>query len=325
MSRALLCALLFFPLAAPAQKLPQSPHATVIRPSALYLQPDTASDKLTTVAPGRELSVLERSGPWLRVQTNTDDEKVRAEDQPVFTNEPEAHPYTGWIEDKTAVTRDTPSGEAILFGEAISFEQAAAAPHPPADAAQTARRLYRLDAELFPQGPRAAEAAWRSADIRWQLQKEDASSLPSAHEKEAYLRQLPDESEMKKIEKTYAQTKWATYAAYALIDNKLCGDWQGTEQCPEKEATYYIKFVQQYPDSPKSPQALYEAAWRLACAGDLWTADSNDKKADDDRKHAGDLANQVLLHYPTTDYAARAAALLYKVQHGIPVYGSDRQ
>ena len=152
MSRASLCALLLLPLAAPAQKLPQSPHATVIRPAPLYLQPDTASDKLTTVAPGRELSVLERSGPWLRVQTNTDDEKVRAEDQPVFTNEPEAHSYTGWIEDKTAVTTDTPNGEAILFGEAISFEQAAAAPRPPADAAQTARRLYRLDAELFPAG-----------------------------------------------------------------------------------------------------------------------------------------------------------------------------
>ena len=130
---------------------------------------------------------------------------------------------------------------------------------------------------------------------------------------------------MKKIEKTYAQTKWATYAAYALIDNKLCGDWQGTEQCPEKEATYYTKFVQQYPDSPKSPQALYEAAWRLACAGDMWTSDNEDKHAGEDRKRAEDTANQVLLHYPTTDYAARAAALLYKVQHGVPVYGSDRQ
>ncbi len=308
-----------------AQKGQTAPHATVIRPTALYLQADTGADKLATVTPGRELTILGRGQGWLQVQANTDEETVREQDRPVFSNTQEEHPVSGWIQDTAAVTADTPNGEAVLFGEAISFEQAASAPHPPADAALSARRLYRLDAELFPTGSRAAEAAWRSADIRWQLQKEDAATLPSAHEKEAYLRQQPDESEMKKIEKQYAQTKWATYAAYELIDNKLCGDWQGTEQCPEKEATYYTKFVEQYPESPKSPQAFYEAAWRYACAGDLWAADNNDKHAADDRKRSIDLAGQLVLHYPTTDYATRGASLAFRVQHGIAVYGSDRQ
>ncbi len=320
------CALACFSAGGQKQADPRtSPKATVIRSTTLYIQGDTGSDKIGTVMPGREMSILERSGRWLRVYANTDEETVRQQDQPAFGNTQAAQPISGWIEDGNAIAADTPQGEAILFGEAISWEQAASGPHPPAEAAQSARRLYRMDAELFPGGPRAAEAAWRSADIRWQLQKEDAATLPSAHEKESYLRQQPDEGEMKRIEKQFAGSKWAGYAAYTLIDNKLCGDWQGSEQCPEKEATYYLRFADGYQDSPRAPQALYEAAWRLACAGDMWAADNNDHRAADDRRHAEEIAGQLQAKYGTADYAARGAGLSYKVQHGIPVYGNDRQ
>ncbi len=315
--------MLLFPILAFAQK--GAPRATVIRPTTLYIQGDTASDKIGTVMPGREMSVLEHSGHWLRVYANTDEETVRQGDQPAFGGTQAAQPISGWMEDANAIAGDTPQGEAILFGEAISWEQSASGPHPPADAALSARRLYRMDAELFPAGPRAAEAAWRSADIRWQLQKEDAATLPSAHEKENYLRQLPDEGEMKGIQKQFPGSKWAGYAAYSLIDNKLCGDWQGSEGCPEKEAAFYLKFTDQYPDSPRAPQALYEAAWRLACAGDMWASDGNDHRAAEDRKRAAEIAGQLLGRYGSTDYAARGAGLDYKVQHGIPVYGSDRE
>ncbi len=301
-----------------------SPQGTVIRTTTLYIQGNTDSDKLGTVTPGREMAILERSGHWVRVYANTDDEAVR-QDAPVFTDAAPAHPISGWIEDNNLVTSDTPNGDAILFGEAISAEQAASDPHPAASAAADARRLYRMDAELFPQSPRAGEAMWRAADIRWQLQKQDASTLPSAHEKENYLRQLPDETEMKRIEKLEPGSKWASYAAYELIDNKLCGDWQGAEKCPEKEASYYTEFADRYPDSPRAAQALYEAAWRLACAGDMWTSDNEPKRADDDRHHSADVAQHLLARYGSTDYAARGAGLLFKVQHGIPVYGNDRQ
>ena len=301
------------------------PNATVIRASTIYVDGSTKSDKIGAVTPGREMAILEHSGHWLRVYANTDVETVRTEDQPVFTDHAPAQPISGWIEDKAVVASDTPQGEAILFGEAISAEQSASGPHPPAGAAADARRLYRMAAELFPQGPRAAEALWRSADIRWQIQKDDASTLPSAHEKENYLRQLPDESEMKRIEKQFPSSKWAGYAAYELIDNKLCGDWQGSEQCPEKEAGYYAQFADKDPDSPRTPQALYEAAWRLACAGDMWTSDNDEKRATADRNHSVDLAQHLVDKYGTSDYAARGAGLVYKVQHAIPVYGSDRE
>ena len=334
MLRALPCAvLLLTTLTAHAQRHPdprsdpdprRQPQATVIRPTPLYLEADTGSDKLSTIAPGREMAILERSGHWLRVYANTDEEAIR-QDQPVFTDQAPNHPISGWMQDGTVVAGDTANGEAILFGEAISAEQAASEPHAAAGAALDARRLYRMSAELFPQGPRAGEALWRSADIRWQLQKQDAATLPSAHEKENYLRQLPDESEMKLIEKQFPGSKWASYAAYELIDNKLCGDWQGAEKCPEKEAGYYGEFADRYPDSPRAPQALYEAAWRLACAGDMWISDNDEKRSTDDRNRSVAAAAHLLEKYPATDYAARAAGLAYKVQHAIPIYGSDRQ
>ena len=36
------------------------------------------------------------------------------------------------------------------------------------------------------------------------------------------------------------------------------------------------------------------------------------------------LAEELESKYPKSDYAARAAAIAYRVQQGIPVYGNDR-
>jgi hypothetical protein len=318
------------PIALVAQKpLPPPPkdaaRATVVRPTPLYVQGDASSEKLATVTPGREMVIIERSSHWLRVYANTDIETVREQDVPAFSSDQATPPISGWVEEKGVINSDTPQGDAILFGEAVSTEQAASEPHAPAGAAEDARRLYRMTASLFPQSARAPEAAWRSADIRWQLQKADASTLPSAHEKENYLRQLPDESEMKKIQKLYPGSKWADYAAYQMIDNKLCGDWQGSEKCPEKEASYYAKYADERPESPRAAEALYKAAWRLACAGDMWIADGDEKKAAEDRGYMQELTRRLTAKYPQTDWAARGAGLVYKVQQQIAIYGSDRE
>ena len=85
------------------------------------------------------------------------------------------------------------------MGEAANEEALASDPRGPAHAAQTARLLYRRVVEMFPDSPLAAEAAWRAADILWQIQKADASTRPSAHERDAYMREQMDEDEMKKV------------------------------------------------------------------------------------------------------------------------------
>jgi outer membrane protein assembly factor BamD (BamD/ComL family) len=316
-------------ISAPATKAqknaPRGMKGTVVHPANLYVQADESANRVSTVMPGRELVIAEHSGKWLRVFANTDVETVNEADAPIFGNETNAQPISGWMIDKGVVTADTPNGGQILFGEAVSMENLASESHPPPDAAQSARRLYRMVVDLFPQSPRAAEAMWRAADIRWQLQKADAFSRPSAHEKESYLREQMDENEMKKIQKLYPHTRWADLAAYDMIDNKICGDWQGSEKCPEKEAELYTKYADEHPDSPKAAQALYQAAWREASAGDMYQSDNDDKKAGDARGRAKELAGRLQTKYPDSDYAARAAGLIYKMEQQIPIYGNDRE
>jgi outer membrane protein assembly factor BamD (BamD/ComL family) len=319
-------------LAAAAQKrMPQlqmpknGTQATIIRLANLYAQSDESTDRTGQITPGRELVIVERSGHWLRVFANVDAPESRQADQPVMQDSQQVTPISGWMLDKGIVDTTTPHGDQILFGEAVSAENAASNPNPPPGAALEARLLYRRVVEMFPQSPLTPEAMWRAADIRWQLQKADAATLPSAHEKENYLREQMDEDEMRKIEKYFPHTRWADFAAYDMIENKLCGDWKGSEKCPEKETDFYLKYVDEHPDSPRAPEALYNAAYRMAAAGDMWQADGNEGRAKEDRSHAQDIAGHLESKYPQSVYAARAATLVYKIEQSIPIYGNDRE
>jgi hypothetical protein len=133
-----------------------------------------------------------------------------------------------------------------------------------------------------------------------------------------------NEDEMRKIEKKYPKSKWADLAAWDMIQNKICGDWQGSVKCPLKEADMYEKYTTEHPDSPRAAQSLYEAAWRMAAAGDMYAGEGDQPKAASARSKASDLGTQVATRYPQSDYAARATTLIYKVQQSIPIYGSDR-
>jgi Outer membrane lipoprotein len=333
-NRISLCAVLLICAASGAFCQKKMPHeeppkngtkATLVRVANLYIQPDESADRVGIISPGREMVIAERSGHWLRVFANIDAPETRKADEPVMEQDQQVIPISGWMLDKGIIDTNSPHGDSILFGEGVSAEDAASEAHPPPGAALEARLLYRRIVEMFPQSPLVPESMWRAADIRWQLQKADAAQLPSAHEKENYLREQMDEDEMKKIEKYFPHTKWADFAAYERIDNKLCGDWQGSEKCPEKEADMYLKYVNEHPDSPRAAEALYKAAWRMAAAGDMWSADNDGHRAQEARTHATDIGNQLQSKYPQSEYAARAASLIYKVQQGIAIYGSDRE
>ncbi len=324
----LLLAGFLVPPARTEKKPPPKPAgtlATAIRETLLFVSADTSSEKLATITPGREMVVVERSGDWLRVFANTDNEESHAEDAPIFGQESAPPPISGWAPLKGIIAADTPNGDVVLFGIAANNEELATEAHAPKRAAQDARLLYRRVAEMFPQSKYAGEAAWRSADIRWQLEKQDVFTRPSAHEKENYLRQQIDDTEMKKIQKLFPASRWADLAAYNMLDNKICGDWQGSEKCPEKESELYLKYVDEHPDSPKAAEALYKAAWRQAAAADMYSADNEDKKADGARAHAKEIAGRLQSKYPQTDYASRGAGLVYKLEQGIPIYGIDRE
>jgi hypothetical protein len=305
--------------------IPAGTLATAIRETLLFVSADDTSQRLANITPGREMVIVEKNGDWLRVFANTDVEESHAQDAPIFGAESAPPPISGWTKAKGVIAADTPNGDMVLFGVAANMEEVASEPHPPKRAAQDARLLYRRLAEMFPQSKYAGPAAWRAADIGWQIHKEDVFSLPSAHEKENYVREQIDDTEMKKIEKKYPGTKWADLAAYDMLDNKICGDWQGSEKCPEKESELYLKYADDHPDSPKAAEAIYKAAWRQASAADMYSADNEDKKSDEARGHAKDLAARLQAKYPQSDYAPRAAGLVYKLEQGIPVYGVDRE
>src|SRR5271156_6233254 len=108
-----------------AQKPPapsNGPKATVIRDTNLYVAPDTSSARLAEIAPGREMVIAERNGPWVRVFANTDEEISKSQDAPVFGHDAAAVPVSGWMQAPGVVSVETPKGDLILFGAAASPE-----------------------------------------------------------------------------------------------------------------------------------------------------------------------------------------------------------
>ena len=299
------------------------PRATALRVTILYVAPDPSSQKLDRIQIGREMVVAEKSGPWLRVYANTDMELLREKDTPVFGSDQTPPPVSGWIESKGVVIESTPNGDQVLMGEAANQESLASDPRGPANAAKSARLLYRRLVEMFPNSPLVPEAAWRAADDLWQIQKADASTRSSAKERDPYMRDQMDEDELRKVIKLYPHTRQADLAAFELIDNKLCGDWQGNVKCPEKESEIYEKYAAEFPDGPRTAQALYQAVYRLAVLVDMYNADGSDKKADDARNHAKDLAARLKDKFPQSDFAWRAGTLIFKLDQRVPVYGID--
>ena len=308
------------------QKPLAGPRAAALQVTWLYISPDRGAQKVDRVQPGREMVIAEKSGSWIRVYANTDIQEVSQKDEPIIGSPQDTPPpISGWMEAKGVVIETTANGDQILMGEAANQEALASDPRGPAHAAQTARLLYRRVAEMFPDSPLAPEAAWRAADILWQLQKADVQSRPSAREREAYMREQLDDEEMKKVIKLYPGSRQAALAAYALLDNKVCGDWQGQPKCPEKETEYYEKYAAEYPDGPRTAQALYQAVYRQAVLVDMFNADNSDKKADAARAHAHELAARMKDKFPQSDFTARGQALIFKLDQGIPVYGIERQ
>jgi len=330
LSLALLCA------TAPAfaqKKQPQlekplaGPRATALQVTWLYVAADKNSQKVDRVQIGREMVMAEKSGPWIRVYANTDIEEVKeSKDTPLIGDANDTPPpISGWMQSKGVVIENTPNGDQILMGAAANQESLASDPRGPVNAAQSARLLYRRLTEMFPNSPLVPEAAWRSADIQWQIEKADASTLRSSHEKDPYMREQMDEDGLKKVIKYYPHTRQADLAAFDLIDNRLCGDWQGAVQCPEKESEIYEKYADEHPDGPRTARALYEAVYRQAVLKDMFSANGDDKKSQNALNHAHELANRLKDHFSGTDYAWRAGALVYKLDEGIPVYGIDQE
>ena len=299
-------------------------RGTLVREAVIYLSPDTTSNKLAQVERGRELILLDKSRNWLHVEALLG---LAQTPDPAFVldDEDQGKTISGWVLDAGVVWPSTPNGDRILFGAAVDSEDEASRRHGRRGAAQDALRLYHRVYDLFPSAPLAAEALYRAADIRWQIDKSDVQSRPSAREKESYLREGIDDRSMKQVMKKFPDTKWAQLAAFHLLDNKLCGDWQGSSKCPDKEADIYEKYVKEHPESPAAPEALYYAASRRAALIEIYRTEEQPKKSDQSKDLAISLAQQLVSKYPQSDWSSRAQTLLFLVQQGVPTYGNAIQ
>jgi outer membrane protein assembly factor BamD (BamD/ComL family) len=307
-------ALLFAPFA-----LADALRGTLVHEETIRVAPNADAAKLVEVGRGHELIIIETSRDWVHVQAIL--RPVRNEEG-LTDEEAEAKTITGWLPAKGLISTTTQDGDRIIFGEAADSEDQASRRRGRRDAAQDAMRLYYRVYDLMPTSPLAAEALYRAADIRWQIERSDVITRPSARERESYLRGQMQEEWMKLVIKKYPGTKWADLAAFRLIDNKLCGDWEGLSKCPDKEADLYENYAKDHPQSPAAPEALYNAAWRRSAMIEIYKTEPNQKKAAESRDRALALAQKVVSQYGQSNWAFRAQRLVFYIQQSIPTYGS---
>ncbi|MGZ4835735.1 MAG: hypothetical protein ACXVZZ_08865 [Terriglobales bacterium] len=287
-------------------------RGVMVRVAQIYLSPDASSARLATIDRGREVAVLEKSREWAHVLASISEPTEISEGRDV----------TGWILDKGIVRASTPNGDKVLFGEAVASEHEASRRGGRKGADKEALRLYYRTAEYFPQSPVAGEALYRAADIRWQIDRADMFGRPSGKGDPRNRLYGIDEELMKQVIKKFPHTKWAELAEYHLLDNKICGDWQGESKCPEKEAEVYEKYANEHPQSPVTAEALYNAAYRRSALIELYKSEGKTNHIGDAKAKATALAQRIISNFPQSDWADRAQTLLYKLEQGIPTYGS---
>src|SRR3954465_2175950 len=185
----------------------------MVREAQLYVSPDTQSQKLASGGRGREVAVLERSHNFVKVLAQVSD-PVRVG---LFDEGNPGRSITGWMKDKGIVRSSTPNGDKVLFGEGADSEAEASKAHGRRGAAEDAMRLYAETAEYFPTSPLAGEALWRAADLRWQIDRSDASTRRSSRARETYLHPDVEDHYLKQVEKKFPNSKWSDMAAFDLL------------------------------------------------------------------------------------------------------------
>lgn len=276
-------------------------HATLIRDEILYASAGANAQTLSQVGRGTSLAILERTNadgqPWMKVSMAADQQQVSKE-------------VTGWLAGKAVISASTGNGDQIIFGQAVDSERQAEERGGRKGAAQDALRLYSRVPELFPGSPLAAEALWRAADIRWQLAKADFRSGKQ-----------PEEKYLQEVIAKFPQSKQAELAAFDLLESKMCPEWRGMADCPQKESALYEQYAHEHPQSPKAAEALFDAAWRQAALVDIHRINNDRDKSEAARKKAAALTQEIQSKYPQGDWKPRALGLLYKLEQKITLYG----
>lgn len=294
-------------------------RGTLVHQETIRVSPNADAARVGDAARGIEIIILSANSGWTNVEAIL---RKPSNEEGATEDESEGKAITGWVLSRSVVTAQTQDGDRIIFGEAADSEDQASRRRGRRDAAQDAMRLYYRIYDLMPASPLAAEGLYRAADIRWQMERSDVMTRASARQRENYMRGQMNEEWMKLVAKKYPGTKWADLAAFKLIDNKLCGEWEGLAKCPEKEAELYENYVKDHSGSPVAAEALYNAAWRRAALIEIYKVEPNQKKAAEAKDKAIALAQRVMSQYGQSDWAYRAQRLIFYVNADIATYGN---
>src|SRR5208282_3372032 len=203
-------------------------RGTLVHEETIRVAPSADAARVGEAGRGHELVILDTSRDWVHVEAIL---RQPSHEEGATEEEEEGKAVTGWVPAKALVTTTTQDGDRIIFGEAADSEDEASRRRGRRDAAQDAMRLYYRLYDLMPTSPLAAEALYRAADIRWQIERSDVMTRPSARERQAYMRGQMREEWMRLVIKKYPGTKWADLAAFRMLENKLCGEWEGLAKC----------------------------------------------------------------------------------------------
>src|SRR3984957_6565077 len=294
-------------------------RGTIVHEETIRVAPSGDAARVGDVKRGNELIIIATSPDWVQVEAIL---RAPSNEEGATEDESEGKAITGWVPNRSLVRSTTQDGDRVVFGEAADSEDQASRRRGRRDAAQDAMRLYYRVYDLMPASPLAAEALYRAADIRWQIERSDIMSRPSARERESYMRGQMQEEWMKLVLKKYPTTKWSDLAAFRLLENKLCGDWEGLSKCPDKEADIYENYAKDHPQSPAAAEALYNAASRRAALIEIYKNEPNQKKSAESKDRALALAQKLISQYGQSDWAYRAQRLVFYVQQGIATYGN---
>ncbi|MGH9478444.1 MAG: tetratricopeptide repeat protein [Terriglobales bacterium] len=270
--------------------------AVALEAATLYLKPDASSARVGSVRPGMDIGIQSHSGDFVEVFSGV----------------------SGWMPAHGFVALDDPEAPEVIFGAAAQLENLAESASGEDQAADDAARLYLSIYGDFPASARAAEALYRGANIRWQLQLSEEPTRRTPEE-----RQFPDDNLMRRVIGKYKDSPWAARADYQLIIvHFTCGSWFEKPQCLEKEIGRYQDYVKKYPHSPNAAEAAYDALWREGIAWTLYRrpgpgADPG-KTAQLAHNAARDAATLQRL-YPNTDWAALAALVAFHLDHQTPL------
>jgi len=306
-------------LLAPWFAFADAQRGTLVHEETIRVAPNAEAARVGDAGRGHELIIIENSRDWVHVEAIL---RAPSHDEGATEDEAEGKAITGWVPNRALVTTTTQDGDRIIFGEAADSEDQASRRRGRRDAAQDALRLYYRVYDLMPTSPLAPEALYRAADIRWQVDRTDVMTRPSGHARESYMRAQMNEEWMKLVIKKYPGTKWADLASFRLLENKLCGDWEGLSKCPDKEADLYENYAKEHPQSPAAGEALFDAASRRSALIEIYKTEPNQKKAAESKDRALALAQKVISQYPQSDWALRTQRLIFYIQQGIPTYGN---